>query len=454
MRALDFVPSRKRKDRLPCPIPANESQRLVALRSYEVLDTAPEIAYDEIVELTAQICHCPVAFISFIDDDRRWIKSKYGLRPQVIEAPREAAACSTAICGTEMLVVPDMTKDPRFDHSPIVIGHPYCRFYCGMPLITDEGYALGTLCVMDVEPGRELSFEQIKSMRRLSRQVLTQLELRRKLIEHDQMIRQLDRARIELADEKARAEQLLDSLLPAPIAEELKIYGKVKPKYSRSATILFADFQGFTLLAERTEPAALVSLLDCYFTAFDDIVERYGLEKLKTIGDAYMAVGGVTATNARHPIDACLAALEMQETVARIRSRSEKMRLPALELRVGIHTGPVISGVVGNRRFSFDIWGDAVNTASFMEAHCPPGQINISETVAGYVKALFELEARGTIKAKHDRPYRMFFLNHLKPEFASTKDGRAPHVRYGSKDKGTYIGRFPYPTPLRAQGAR
>ena len=297
MRALDFVPSRKRKDRLPCPIPANELQRLVALRSYEILDTAPEIAYDEIAELTAQICHCPVAFISFIDDDRRWIKSKYGLRPQVIEAPREAAACSTAICGTEMLVVPDMTKDPRFDHSPIVIGHPYCRFYCGMPLITDEGYALGTLCVMDVEPGRELSFEQIESMRRLSRQVLTQLELRRKLIEHDQMIRQLDRARIELADEKARAEQLLDSLLPAPIAEELKIYGKVKPKYSRSATILFADFQGFTLLAERTEPAALVSLLDCYFTAFDDIVERYGLEKLKTIGDAYMAVGGVTATN-------------------------------------------------------------------------------------------------------------------------------------------------------------
>ena len=295
-----------------------------------------------------------------------------------------------------------------------------------MPLITDEGYALGTLCVMDVKPGRELSFEQIESMRRLSRQVLTQLELRRKLIEHDQMIRELDRARIELAAEKARAEELLDSLLPAPIAEELKIYGKVKPKYSRSATILFADFQGFTLLAERTEPAALVALLDCYFTAFDDIVGRYGLEKLKTIGDAYMAVGGVPATNPMHPIDACLAALEMQETVARIRSRTEKMRLPALELRVGIHTGPVISGVVGNRRLSFDIWGDAVNTASFMEAHCPPGQINISETVAGHVKALFELEPRGTIKAKHERPYRMFFVNRLKPEFSSDTDVRGP----------------------------
>jgi len=140
-----------------------------------------------------------------------------------------------------------------------------------------------------------LSFEQIESMRRLSRQVLTQLELRRKLIEHDQTIKELDRARIEIAAEKARAEELLDNLLPAAIAEELKRYGKVQPKYSRSATILFADFQGFTLLAERTEPAALVGLLDQYFTAFDDIVARYGLEKLKTIGDAYMAVGGVPA---------------------------------------------------------------------------------------------------------------------------------------------------------------
>jgi adenylate cyclase len=122
----------------------------------------------------------------------------------------------------------------------------------------------------------------------------------------------------------------------------------------------------------------------------------------------------------------------MQETVARIRSRSEKMGLPALELRVGIHTGPVISGVVGNRRFSFDIWGAAVNTASFMEAHCPPGQINISETVAGHVKAWFELKARGTIKAKHNRPYRMFFLNRLKSEFAGDEDSRAPNENFNA----------------------
>ena len=99
-----------------------------------------------------------------------------------------------------------------------------------------------------------------------------------------------------------------------------------------------------------------------------------------------MAVGGVPESNRGHPIDACLTALEMQASVARINLRAKKMRLPALELRIGIHTGPVISGVVGNRRFSFDIWGDAVNTASFMEAHCLPGRINISEAVAGHLR--------------------------------------------------------------------
>ena len=417
---------------LAVPKPINELQRLAALRALGILDTAPEIAYDEIAELAAQICGCPVGYISFIDDNRRWLKAKYGLPLDVVEAPRETAVCSTTICGTEVLVVPDMTQDRRFDRSPMVVGDPHCRFYCGMPLITDEGYALGTLCVMDFEP-RELTFRQIESMRRLSRQVLTQLELRRKLIEHGQTIKELDKARLEMAAAKARADQLLDNLLPANIADELKKTGKVLPKYIRSATILFADFQGFTLLAERIEPAILVALLDRYFRAFDEIVARHGLEKVKTIGDAYMAVGGLPATGRRHPINACLAALDMQRIVAGLKSQRERMRLPALELRIGIHTGPVISGVVGNRRLTFDIWGDAVNRAFFMEARGTPGRINISETVAGHVKGLFELECRGPIVAKHERTHQMFFLNRLKPEYSRCQDSRLPIENFAAE---------------------
>ena len=411
------------------PAPANESDRLAALRALDILDSAPEIAYDEIVELAAQICTCPFAYISFIDDDRRWLKARYGLSAEMIEAPRANAVCSTTICGAETLVVPDMRQDPRFENSAMVVGGPRCRFYCGVPLITDEGYALGTLCVMDFEP-RQLSFEQTESLRRLSHQVLSQLELRRKLIEYDQTIKELDHARAEAAAEKARAEELLENLLPPAIADELKRNGRVQPKYTRSATILFADFQGFTLLAERSEPAELIGLLDRYFSAFEEISARYGLEKVKTIGDAYMAVAGMLTDDRRHPINVCMAALEMLARVERIKAMSQKAGLPTLELRVGIHTGPVISGLVGNRRFTFDIWGDAVNTASLMEACGAAGRINISETVAGHVQALFELERRGPIEAKHERAHEMFFLNGLRPQYSRSSDGRLPNENF------------------------
>jgi len=414
------------------PVPDNEPQRLDALHALDILDSPPEIAYDEIAELAAQVCGCPIGYISFIDDDRRWLKARYGLPSAATNVPRAASVCSTTICGAEMLVVPDMTQDQRFDRVALVVGDPHCRFYCGVPLITDEGYALGTLCVLDFEP-RRLTFEQTEALRRLSRQVLTLLELRRRLIEHDRTIRQLDQARHEVATQKARAEELLHNLLPPAIADELKNNGRVQPRYLRSATVLFADLQGFTLLAERAEPAALVGLLHQYFTAFDDIVARRGLEKIKTIGDAYMAVGGVPETDRPHPLDACLAALEMQAAAGRIKARSDRMRLPSLQLRVGVHTGPVISGVVGNRRFTFDIWGDAVNTASFMETHCVPGRINISDTVAGHAKGLFELEPRGPVEAKHERTHEMFFLNRLKHEFSRDEAGHRPNENFAAE---------------------
>jgi class 3 adenylate cyclase len=411
------------------PIPANEPSRLAAVRALNILDTAPEIAYDEIGELAAQICQCPVAYVSMMDDDRLWLKAKYGLPPDFHQCPREIAFCATTICGTEMVLAPDLRQDERFNQIPFVAGEPYFKFYCGMPLVNGEGYALGTLCVMDFEP-RQLAFEQMESVRRLSHQVLSLLELRRKLIEYDRTIKELDQARSEIVTEKQRTEDLLLNILPQSIADELKKNGKVQPKYVPSATILFADFKGFTLLAERMEPVALVGLLDQYFSAFDDIVTRHGMEKLKTIGDAYMAVAGVPEAGRPHPFNACLAALAMQSAVARMKAQREKMRLPALELRIGLHTGPVMSGVVGRRKFTFDVWGDAVNTASLMEASGAVGRINVSETVAGHVKSLFELEPRGSIDTKHGRPLQMFFLNRLLPDLSHDAEGRLPNEKF------------------------
>jgi adenylate cyclase len=201
------------------PIPANELERRAALRALDILDSPPETAYDELALLAAQICQCPIGFISFIDDNRRWLKAKYGVPPQVTDAPRAGAVCSTTICGSEMLVIADMAQDLRFDHAAMVVADPHCRFYCGMPLITEEGYALGTLCVWDFEP-RKLTFEQMEALRRLSRQVLTLLELRRRLIEHNRAIRKLELAQQEAAEQNARAEELLDNLLPRAVIDD------------------------------------------------------------------------------------------------------------------------------------------------------------------------------------------------------------------------------------------
>jgi class 3 adenylate cyclase len=407
------------------PVPANEPQRVEAVRAIGVLDSPPEIAYDDIGELAAQICECPVSYVGFMDDDRLWLKAKYGLPPDFNQCPREIAFCTSTVCGVEMVNAPDVTEHPWFKNLPFVTGPPHFRFYCGLPLVTPEGYVLGTLCVMDFQV-RHLTSGQLESLRRLSRQLLGQLELRRRLLE-------LDQAQKEAASERARSDALLAAVLPQVVADELKDGGKVATRYYPASTILFADMKEFTRLTELVEPAALINLLDQYFTTFDEICARHQLERIKTMGDAYLAIAGVPQANPAHAIDACLAALEIQAMVARMKTQREKARLPALEVRIGLHAGPVIAGLVGKRRFSYDVWGDAVNIAALMETNGAPGRVNISESVARHVATLFELEARGSVEAKHKGALRMHFLNGLAPGLAREPERWQPNERFSAE---------------------
>lgn len=411
------------------PDEAAEAARIEALHRYKILDTAPEFAFDSLAELAATICNCPAALIGFIDERRDFLKAKYGLPAEMTECPRDITLCSEALCRNDLLYVPDTTKDERFKHFGTVVGEPYVRFYCGMPLINRDGYALGTFCVIDFEP-HGIRPEQQESLRRLACQAMAQLELRRQLIERDQMLRELDEARAALMVEKDKSEQLLLDILPGAIAQELKDNRRVQPRYYETTSILFADFKSFTQLTERLDPVSLIGELDRRFAAFDDIVAANRMEKLKTIGDAYLCVGGVPETNRSHVFDACLAALQMQALTARWNQQRQKLRLPLWELRIGINTGSLIAGVVGKRKFTYDVWGNSVNVAERMEAACEPGMVNISEATAQRAAAVFEIEPRGTVEVKHKGSMEMYFLRRIRPEFAADAAGTMPNAEF------------------------
>ncbi|HET6157807.1 MAG TPA: adenylate/guanylate cyclase domain-containing protein [Dongiaceae bacterium] len=408
------------------PIPANETERLAAVKSYHLLDTAPEIAYDEISELAAQICQCPVAVIGLIDETRDWKKSTYGLPPDFRSMPRELSICSATIFGGSLVISPDLTKDERYRDNPTVAGEPNLRFYCGVPLINPQGFALGTICVVDFQP-RELTFEQTEAMQRLSHQVVSQFELRRSMLELERRMAELAEARSEAERERERSERLLLNILPRVIADELRTKESVTPRYHESVTVMFADFEGFSRLAERIEPKSLIEQLDQFFSAFDAIAERHRLEKLKTIGDAYMCVGGLPEPNRTHDVDACLAALSLLEFMRRTNGQREKLHLPRWDLRIGIHSGPVMAGVVGKSKFIYDVWGDAVNIAARLEAAGGVGRINVSDVVHNRVRPLMEFEARGAVEVKNKAPINMHYLARIKPEFSRDPEGLRPN---------------------------
>ncbi len=208
--------------------------------------------------------------------------------------------------------------------------------------------------------------------------------------------------------EKNRSESLLLNILPEETALELKQHGTVQAKKFESVTVLFSDFKGFTALAERVTPEQLVKSIDFYFKEFDKIMTKYGLEKIKTIGDAYMCAGGLPSVSKTHAINVIMAAREMIELVKNLLRTQDD--LTHFEIRIGVHTGPVVAGIVGSMKWQYDIWGDTVNIASRMESMSEVGMVNLSETTYLAIKDKFPCEYRGTFDVKNRGPLKMYFL--------------------------------------------
>ena len=215
--------------------------------------------------------------------------------------------------------------------------------------------------------------------------------------EHNENLEGLVKSRTkELSEEKQTSERLLLNVLPGPIADRLKAGEGLIVDRFESVTVLFADIVGFTALSARVQPEQLVGMLNELFSAFDRLAQRHGLEKIKTIGDAYMVVAGIPQPMANHATAIAAMGLDMQHAISDFATRNGS----DLTIRTGIHTGPVVAGVIGEKKFIYDLWGDTVNTASRMESHGVPGRVHVSAATHALLVGSFDLEARDPIEIK------------------------------------------------------
>lgn len=221
-----------------------------------------------------------------------------------------------------------------------------------------------------------------------------------------------------IEEERERSDELLLNILPAPIASELKEYGKAKARKFDEVTVLFTDFKNFTQISEQLTPEELVEELDLCFKAFDFIISQYeDIEKIKTIGDAYMCASGLSERRSI-PYNIVRAAMEIQEFLEEHKQERIRLGRPYFEARIGIHTGPVVAGVVGVDKFAYDIWGDTVNIAARMESKSLPGKVNISESTHNLVRYKFDCEYRGKVDAKNKGHIDMYFVKESLPAVA------------------------------------
>ncbi len=245
-----------------------------------------------------------------------------------------------------------------------------------------------------------------------------------------QFVKAVNVAEDKLSAEHAQTEKLLLNILPGEVAEELKREGVSKPRHYASTTVCFTDFEGFTKIAETLGPGELVAELDRCFSYFDSLMDRYNLEKLKTIGDSYMFAGGIPENNRTHAVDCVMAALEIQAFMNQMKAIKASQNLPYWELRLGIHSGDLVAGVIGQKKFAYDVWSDTVNIASRCEASGVTGKINVSGSTRDLIKNFFVCEYRGPIPAKHKGNIEMYFVHGLLPDLRRKDEPRVPNGEF------------------------
>ncbi len=304
------------------------------------------------------------------------------------------------------LVIQDAQSDPRYMKDDY-IKESGVQSILSLPIV-NRGVNTGVLYLENNLASGAFKQDRVEVLSLLSSQIAVSIE---NALLYENLEQKVEERTNELAEEKKKSDELLLNILPVEIAEELKSKGTTTPEKFEMVTVMFTDFKGFTKLSENLSPEELVEEIDTCFSAFDRIIGKFGLEKIKTIGDAYMCVGGLPIPNSTHAEDAVNAGKEIVEFMKMHGSKRMKENKPAFEIRVGLHTGPVIAGVVGSKKFVYDIWGDTVNTASRMESSSEEGKINISGTTHEIIREKFKCTYRGKIEAKNKGEIEMYFVD-------------------------------------------
>ena len=371
----------------PAAEPDNEELRIKDLEELKIIEENIDKSkrFSSFPKLAATLTECDKAAINIVDETTQHCKVNYGMdmveSVMVKEIPRELSVCAHVLNNAaEPLVINDLTKDSRTKHvfelnNPI-INKTFPKFYAGSPIITSNGYILGSFCVFNSEP-KALDNSKVEGLRMLADQFIDLYE--------------------STKDEYKKG-------VKSNHTKEEKVSGE----YFSSSTVLFCDFVGFTKKTENMQPGELVEILDTFFNGFDKIIERFELKKVKTIGDAYMAVGGIPDLNSNHAERVVLASKEIINFVTGINFQQEAIGNESWHVRIGIHSGPVIAG---NTSSNFDIWGDTVNIASRLESSGEVMKINISEEVKKLLPSSFNISNQKTVHLKNKGDFEIYSID-------------------------------------------
>ena len=371
----------------PADVPLDEEARIEDIKILRILEDNIESSkrFSSFPKLAATLTDCDKAAINIVSEKSQHCKVNFGMSTienmAMKEIPRELSVCAHVLNNdSKPLMIDDLTKDQRTKHvfelNNSLLNKTFPKFYAGSPIITSNGFTLGSFCVFNSKP-KTLNHSKLEGLRMLADQFITLYESTKEGYE------------VETPTEKAPSE-------------------KINGEYYSSASVLFCDFSGFTNKTEKLQPGELVEILDMFFTGFDKIIERFSLKKVKTIGDAYMAVGGIPDLNSNHAERVVLASKEIINFVTGINFQQEAIGNESWYVRIGIHSGPVIAG---NTSSNFDIWGDTVNIASRLESSGEVMKINISEEVKKLLPSSFNISNQKTVHLKNKGDFEIYSID-------------------------------------------